>query len=477
MTPSSANRPVVPGGIREMLIIAAPMVASNACDTVMTFTDRLFLSRLGPEQMSAAMSGGLTCFMMTTFFLGLTGYSTALVAQYLGAGFKKHCAVTVTQALIISLCGFPIILACRPFGHALFGLANIAPEQLAPEKQFFDILLSACIVSLARNCLSSFFSGIGKTRIVMISAVTAMAVNVAANYVMVLGRFGCPSLGIAGSAYGTILGGCCGLGVLVAGYLRKSNRDEYQVLDSLRFDRVAMGRLLRFGSPSGLEFFLNLLAFDLLIFAFHSRGIEAATAITIVFNWDMVSFVPLIGVNIGVTSLVGRYMGAGDPDTAHRATMSGLKLAWAYSCCTLVAFSCFAGPLVGVFRPAGDSGVFAAAQPVATFMLRLVSIYVVADAMNLVFSGALRGAGDTFWAMCISVGLHYVLVVILVTMLRVFNMPVQAAWFVLTLVILAASGVFYLRYRSGKWRSIRIVHKEEELPIALTDGLHETADM
>jgi MATE family multidrug resistance protein len=443
----------------------------------MTFTDRLFLARLGPEQMSAAMSGGLTCFMMTTFFLGLTGYSTALVAQYLGAGLKKRCAVTVTQALLVSLAGFPIILACRPFGHALFQLANIAPEQLGPEKQFFDILLSACIVSLARNCLSSFFSGIGKTRIVMASAVTAMTVNVAANYVMVLGRFGCPSLGIAGSAYGTVLGGTCGLGVLVAGYLRRKNREEFGVLESLRFDRAAMAKLLRFGSPSGLEFFLNLLAFDLLIFAFHSRGIEAATAVTIVFNWDMVSFVPLIGVNIAVTSLVGRYMGAGSPDTAHRATMSGLKLAWAYSCCTLVTFSIFAGPLVSVFRPAGDSQVFAAAQPVATFMLRLVSIYVVADAMNLVFSGALRGAGDTFWAMCISVGLHYVLVGVLVTMLRVFSVSVESAWLVLTLVILVFSGIFYLRYRSGKWRLIRVVQRDDEPAIMPSDGLHETPDM
>jgi MATE family multidrug resistance protein len=62
------------------------MVVSHACDTVMTFTDRVFLSRLGPDEMNAAMSGGLTSFMMMTFFMGLIGYTTALVAQYLGAG-------------------------------------------------------------------------------------------------------------------------------------------------------------------------------------------------------------------------------------------------------------------------------------------------------------------------------------------------------------------------------------------------------
>ncbi|NLK40424.1 MAG: multidrug transporter MATE, partial [Planctomycetes bacterium] len=60
-----------PGGIRQMVAIALPMVVSNACETVMTFTDRLFLSRLGPEFMSAAMAGGLASFSLMTFFLGL----------------------------------------------------------------------------------------------------------------------------------------------------------------------------------------------------------------------------------------------------------------------------------------------------------------------------------------------------------------------------------------------------------------------
>ena len=54
------------GGVRELTAVALPMVVSHACDTVMTFTDRVFLSRLGPEQMNAAMFGGLTSFMMSS---------------------------------------------------------------------------------------------------------------------------------------------------------------------------------------------------------------------------------------------------------------------------------------------------------------------------------------------------------------------------------------------------------------------------
>lgn len=448
--------------MREMLAIAVPMIASSACETVMTFTDRLFLSRLGPEQMSAAMAGGLTAFMLMTFFLGLTGYCTALVAQYLGAGRRDKCAVALTQAMIVVIVAYPVVLACRPLGHALFEAVGISPEQLVPQKRYFDILVWGSIVGLARNCLSGFFSGIGRTRVVMVASVVAMLVNVAANYVLIFGKAGFPAMGIDGAAWGTVFAGGCGLAMLVAAYLRRDNRQEFGIeVAAFRYNRDSMRKLLRYGSPAGLELFLNLVAFDLLILAFHSRGLEAATAITVVFNWDMVSFVPLIGVNIAVTSLVGRYMGARNPDTAHKATVSGLRLAWMYSCCTLVAFFGFAEPLVAVFRASGDAAIFDQAEPMAVAMLRLASLYVLADATNLVFSGALRGAGDTLWAMIISVGLHWALVIVVVVMLHFFGVPVVAAWQALVVLILLFTFVFYARYRCGAWRRMSIVEEQE----------------
>jgi MATE family multidrug resistance protein len=461
-----------------MIAIALPMVVSNACDTAMTFTDRLFLSRLGPEQMNASMSGGLTSFMMMTFFIGLTGYSTALVAQYLGAKRKKNCCVAVTQALIISILAYPIILAARPLAHWFFEAMHIAPEQLASQKVYFNILLYAVIIGLVRNCLSGFFSGIGRTRIVMISTFVAMVVNIGMNYLLIYGKCGFPAMGIRGAAYGTILGGLFGLLVLVAAYLNKANREEFDLLHSLRFNASAMKKLLRFGYPAGLEFFLNMMAFNLLIMTFHSQGSVVATAITVVFNWDMVSFVPLIGVNIGVVSLVGRYMGARQPDIAHRATMSGLKLALMYSMLTFTAFLCFPELLVKVFRPEEIGSVFSQAEPMAIFMVRMASIYVCADATMIVFSGALRGAGDTFWAMCISVGVHWGIVAILNIMLRVMKLPAKTTWGILVFLFLAFTAVFFLRYRTGKWRTIEVV-QPEAAAVAMAHGedFHEPSDM
>lgn len=110
----------------------------------------------------------------------------------------------------------------------------------------------------------------------------------------------------------------------------------------------------------------------------------------------------------------------------------------------------------------------------AVSMLRMAACYVMADAMMLVFGGALRGAGDTFWVMCISVTMHWVLVAVLAVAIRVWHLPPQTAWTLLCLTLLLFSGILYLRYRSGNWRNIKVIGDETELvilPLRETESL------
>ncbi len=475
MSEDALDRPRRPGGVAELLVIALPMVVSHACETGMMFVDRLFLAQLGPQYMSAALGGGVTCFTFTTFFMGLTGYANAVVAQNLGAGRKDRCAVVASQALIIAILAYPLILACIPLGEFMFRVTGIAPEQLEPQREYFRIVMFGTVLGLLRNSMSSFFSGVGRTRPVMLSAAVAMAVNIAMNYVLIFGRLGFPALGIRGAAIGTICGSFAGLAVMTVILVGRVYRNEYGVLKSLRYDRRLMRQLLRFGSPSGAEFFLNMLAFSLLILNFHSYGVAVAAAVTITFNWDMVSFIPLIGVGIGVMSLVGRYMGAGKPDTAHRVTMSGLKVAALYSVVGFTAFCLFPEPLVAVFRPDEGGEAFADVVPLAVFMLRLVAVYIFADAVANVFGSALRGAGDTFWTMVISVSGHWALALGAMVLIRVVRVGPRTAWGTIVVLVIGLGLAFFLRYRSGRWRNMRVVgerRREPPPPIHQDEELH-----
>lgn len=186
MNPKIINSIKFPGGIWEMTMIALPMVVSFACDTAMTFTDRLFLSRVSPVHMNATMAGGISYFLMMSFFLGLIGYVTALVAQYLGAGQKFQCSKVLTQAGIIILFAYPLLLASRPVFLHVISSFGFSSQQLVLQKEYFNLLMLGTVFSLGRHALSSFFSGIGHTRQVMLASLLAMAVNCSLNYCLIL---------------------------------------------------------------------------------------------------------------------------------------------------------------------------------------------------------------------------------------------------------------------------------------------------
>ncbi len=464
-----------PGGVRDILTIALPMFISQSLDTGMIFVDRLFLARLNPELMNAAMGGGLTVFMMMSFFLGLTSYTTALVAQYLGAGRKKMCGLALTQAILFSAMAYVPILAGRPFAYWLFDVMGVSASQLGPQKVYFNILMYGAVISLWRTNLSCFFSGIGRTRMVTAASFIALIVNVVSNYGLIYGKWGLPAMGIRGAALGTLAGGATALFILVIAYLRKSNVVEFALKESFRFDAAVFKKLLRFGSSMGLEMFLNILAFNATVLVFHSHGLVTATAATIVFNWDMVSFVPLLGIEISVTSLVGRFMGARNAQTAHQAVLSGLKVALAYSSVILILFVFFAEHLVGVFRPQQADAVFSEAFLMAVTMLRMACLYVLAEAVFIVFIGALRGAGDTFWAMVMSVSMHWCMLLILFVVLRGMRWTPVSGWAVMVASFIVFTFLVFLRYKSGRWKSINLF--DHEPAVVMTDGFHETLDL
>lgn len=463
------------GGIKQMLAIAFPMVVSQSCDTVMIFTGRLFLSKLHPEFMDAAMGGGLTVFMMMSFFIGLIGYSSALVAQYLGAGRKQDCARVTAQAMFISLAAYLPILACAPLVCRMFALMGVSPEQLAPQKIYFNIMVYGAIISLLRTCFSSFFSGIGRTKVIMTSSLVTLLINAVLSYIFIFGKLGIPSLGIAGAGYAVLLGGTSGLLILAAAYFSPKNWREFSLAESFKFDPGVIRKLLHFGTPTGLELFLTIVAFNGMVIMFHAHGLVTATAATIMFNWDLVSFVPLVGLEIAVTSLVGRFMGAGRPDTAHKAVMSGVKLGSVYSAVIFILFVGFPHALVNVFAPSASSDVFTRAFPMAVLMLRTASIYVLVEAMLIVFIAALRGAGDTFWAMTIAVSIHWFMVAGLFLALHVLHLSPQAGWAFVVAIFLLFFFLVYLRYRTGRWRSIRIIDKEH--PVLVPEGVHPLTDI
>ncbi|MFO7813317.1 MAG: hypothetical protein R6V21_10145, partial [Pelovirga sp.] len=99
--------------------------------------------------------------------------------------------------------------------------------------------------------------------------------------------------------------------------------------------------------------------------------------------------------------------------------------------------------------------------PLAVDMLRLAALYVLADATIVVFSGTLRGAGDTLWAMGLSVAMHWVMVPIVFVFLKVLNFSPIAVWLAFIVFFLISGGLFYLRFRHGHWKTLTVVKDQD----------------
>ena len=446
------------GDVKDVLVVALPMLLSMSFDTIMTFIDRLFLSKLGPAEMNAALGAGAVQLALTMFFTGAISYTTAMVAQRLGAKKTSDCARVFMQAVYLSLISVPLLYLTIPLGHLAFGMGHLPADQLEYQKTYFNILMFGGVINLVRNAAPCFFSGIGETKIVMKAAFVGMIVNVACNFVLIYGLGPIPALGVAGAAYGTLIGNLVSTVILFAKFFAKSCNSRFNTRSSFAFSWPLTRELLQKGIPSGVEMFLNMSAFQLMILMFHALGPDAATASSVMFNWDMVAYVPLMGLEVASTSLVGRYVGARDAAAATRSTFSGLKLGWGYSLLMGVFFVFLPGVLTDIFRPdmaeasAEAIAIFDAARPMSIFMLRIATFYIFVEVLLVVYAGALRGAGDTVWVMFTCAIMNWCVSGALYVAAYIFHLPAHYAWIAVVAVYSTAPVIFWWRWKSGKWR-------------------------
>ena len=445
----------------ELARIALPMVVSQGTFAVMIFTDRYFMSQIDSIHMAAALGGGVAAFFSFCFFTGLLSYANALTAQYLGAGELGKCSKVVTQGIVITVMCSPALVLITYLVSGIFENVGHDSAQVELEKTYYTILMLGVIVTLTKTCLSSYFAGIGRTRVVMICDVCGLIFNVPLCYVMVFGKLGLPELGIVGAGISTIIASFFACLLFFLFYFEREHRVKFFVMNSFHIDWGVLRRFWRLGFPSGLELFLNVAAFNLFLLMFQGYGVVEGASAAIVFNWDLLSFVPMIGLNIGVISLIGRFVGANDMARTDEVMSAAFFLGIFYSAILAILYISFRFPLVEVFSP--PEGDFSEIRSLSAFMMIGLSSYVMADAIIIISGGVLRGAGDTRWLMYTSVGLHWAMLIAQYYVILEWQFGPQVSWLTFCAMIFAIAIVYVWRLQSGVWRDpekLRLVMNE-----------------
>jgi len=447
-------------GGREVLVLALPLVISTASWAVMHFVDRMFLLWYSTDAVAAAMPAGMLHFTLVCFPLGLVAYVNTFVAQYKGAGRPERIGLAVGQGVRVAVIAAPLFLLTIPLAPVLFGWAGHDPRIARLEVIYFQVLTLGAGGGIIATALSTFFSGRGETRVVMVVDVTAMLLNIVLNYLWIFGNCGMPELGIAGAALGTVVAQWSKVLLYWRFMARPGLSQKYQLAAGRRYDGQLMRRLLRYGGPNGLQLLVEMSAATIFIILVGRLGREAMVATTLAFNVNNVAFIPMLGMGIAVTTMVGQQLGRGHVRLARRATWTSFQLATAYMGAMALLYVAVPDFFLWGYAAGSDPEEFAHLRNVTVVLLRFVAAYCLFDAMNLIFCSALKGAGDTRFILGTTMVMSPMPVVAGWIGIRYFDLGLIWCWVVITAWISSLGVVYWLRFLQGRWQQMRVIEPD-----------------
>lgn len=460
-------------GLREILRLALPIIASMASATIASFVDTWIIALIGTNEVAAGMPAGVIAYTMTALPLGIAQCVSTFTAQAIGRGNPQEGSAYAWQGLYLSLFVGVGCFALWPVAPVFFAQFGHEPEIVALEVAYFQVRLWGMGLGVAIGVLNGFFYGLQRPSVPLVAMIVDNVANVVLCYLLVFGKFGFPELGFVGAAWAFVLSFVFQFAILLGAFLSIGCHMEFATRSTWRVSWSRFRQLVRIGWPAGAQQALDVLSWGVLIILMVGRfGREQLAASNIAIQYTTIAFLPGIGLGQALTALVGTYIGEKKPEVAVQRVYEGLFLAMSYMTFIGLLYFLFPTQLFSVFT--SDPAVIEAGRGI----FLCVAFFQFFDAMNVTFAGALRGAGDTH-------GVAWITIVLLVTVFAPLSLSAVAytnleslgPWLAGTIYTVLLGLSLWRRFAQGKWQGIDIFAagsskdreevkvKSEELPV------------
>ncbi|HNR91170.1 MAG TPA: MATE family efflux transporter [Dokdonella sp.] len=438
-------------------------MATNAIQAVLNLTDTWFIGRLSTHAL-AGMSA--IYWVMTCLILVLGGVSFAVqtfVAQAIGSGRRARASQAAWSGLWASACTFPVFVLLAWLGPALLAPFNLEPaiERLAIE--YWQPRMLGAALGLGTWSIAGFFTGVGASRTTFAIAGVTMLANVPANQFFMFEL----DMGMAGAAWGTNAAQAIGLALGLAILLSARYAAAFRSRHTWRPARPQILRQLRIGLPVGVMYGADILGVALFQLMVVQTGSSSAAATQVVFMLTSLAYLPALGLAAAGTTYVGQSIGARDRDWAQRIGTTVILMCSGFMTCIAALLLLGGQWLLPVFMPPLDE---AAREAIAVGLLILwpAAAYQAFDGLYFGSASALRGAGDTrvpaITALLLSwlyfVPLSHTLVFApgegWIDGLPQAGLGALGGWLALMSYAMLLGIAMLLRWRSGRWRAIRL---------------------
>jgi len=446
---------------KTIILLAWPVFLEQIFSTLVSYADTAMVGSLGAWATASVSISNAPIMLLNGIVMSLGVGITSLVARSVGAGDTQAVKRLIRHSLlaILSL-GIPIWLITLALHRQIPIWMGAEVDILDTAAEYNLYVGYGRIFMIASMMINSALRGYGDTKTPLFVNTLMNVVNVIFNFLLIyptreLSVFGYTftlwgaGLEIKGAAIATSIGmalaGIINLGVV---FLR---RNEYRIdlMGDWRLDKKMTKQIFTISFPAMLERLFMSTSGVLVSSSVATLGTINIAANSLCLTAESMSFMPAFAFQTAITTLVGQALGAGKPKLAEKFVGQTVLMGAIVMVFTGAGLYFFAEPLIGIFT--ADQEVIA----IAAHCLRLVAFMQVPQVTAWTLSGVLRGAGDTKFNFYITAATNWgIRTVFSVIAIRVLHFGLYSTQIIILIEILARLALLYLRYRTGKWKTV-----------------------
>lgn len=431
--------------MRVVWALAWPTIMTFGLDSLVGLVDTLMVGRLGAVAVAGVGVGTQILNVLGVVNIALATGTVALVARHVGAVEREAAEDALEQSAYIGLVlGVAIAVPVWVWAPELVAIYRVDPPVVEAGAAFVRTVVLGLPAMALFAVIGAGLRGAGDMRTPLAIGVLVNALNVSAAYVLIFGKLGFPAMGIRGAALASALAFVAGALIGLVHLRRGDSALRFRGLP--RPDFALWRRVAAVGGPAGLEQLLVQIGILIYLGLTVPYGTSAVAAYFIGVRIMALSYLPGFGFGAAAATIVGQQLGAGQPQGAARGGWEANRLAvWAMSVAGLVLFVT-ARPIAALF--VDDQEVIAA----AVSFIRMLAAAQPLMAADCTLGGALRGAGDTRFALLsVMLGFYGMRLGLAWAAAEVFGLPLAWVWAALLGDYLVRATLKAWRFSSGRW--------------------------
>lgn len=438
--------------------LALPLIIAEVGWMSMGVVDTIMVGRLPNSAVAIGATGlGQGLYNVVAIFgSGLLLGMDTFVSQAFGREDLPHARSTLLNGLALAFLLTPVLMTSVAFWPVLMRYFGISPELIVPMRPFLIALNWGTLPLLGYFAMRRYLQAVNVALPIMFALVSANLVNAFGDWLLIYGHLGFPAMGITGSGWSTCIARIYMLLILAVTLAVVESRRRAHADSSMPAPRLDLARitgLLKLGAPAAGQILLEIGAFAAATALCARLGPVQLSGHEIALNCAAFTFMVPLGISSAAAVRVGQQLGRQDPEGARRAGWSAIALGVGFMGCAGLAFVSVPRLIARVFSP--DPVVV----QVGAQLLLIAAAFQLFDGLQVVTTGALRGAGDTKTPMLAN-GVAYWLIGIPLGCVLCFRLHWGAVgiWTGLCIGLMLIGSALLLTWRGKKFSEIHAAH-------------------